>query len=88
MSRLLDPALIHCLFDQAPDQAKVKTWVVETFAFLSSLAAGLKFEELADNAVYNSSGVPRLGLPPYNWWSEGLVCCFTNLNLSSLSSHV
>ncbi|KAF7796900.1 hypothetical protein EIP86_008085 [Pleurotus ostreatoroseus] len=29
-------------------------------------------EELADNAVYNSSGVPRLGLPPYNWWSEGL----------------
>ena len=30
-------------------------------------------EELTNNTVYTASGVPRLGLPPYNWWSEALV---------------
>ncbi|KAJ7902063.1 glycoside hydrolase family 3 protein [Mycena olivaceomarginata] len=27
-------------------------------------------EELIHNSVHESDGVPRLGLPPYNWWSE------------------
>ena len=31
-------------------------------------------EELTNNTVNASPGVPRLGLPAYNWWSEGLVC--------------
>ncbi|KAJ7159166.1 glycoside hydrolase family 3 protein [Mycena crocata] len=26
--------------------------------------------ELIQNSVHESDGVPRLGLPPYNWWSE------------------
>lgn len=30
-------------------------------------------EELANNTVNGASGVPRLGLPAYNWWSEALV---------------
>lgn len=30
-------------------------------------------EELTNNTVNASPGVPRLGLPAYNWWSEGLV---------------
>ncbi|TFY73600.1 hypothetical protein EWM64_g10412 [Hericium alpestre] len=29
-------------------------------------------EELINNTVNDSPGVPRLGLPPYNWWSEAL----------------
>ncbi|TBU52310.1 beta-xylosidase [Dichomitus squalens] len=29
-------------------------------------------EELTNNTVNASPGVPRLGLPAYNWWSEGL----------------
>ncbi|KAH9913342.1 beta-xylosidase [Epithele typhae] len=29
-------------------------------------------DELANNTVNSSPGVPRLGLPPYNWWSEAL----------------
>ena len=34
----------------------------------------LTLEEMANNTVNGSPGVPRLGLPPYNWWSEALVC--------------
>ena len=29
--------------------------------------------ELTNNTVNASPGVPRLGLPAYNWWSEALV---------------
>lgn len=29
--------------------------------------------ELINNTVNLSPGVPRLGLPPYQWWSEALV---------------
>lgn len=29
--------------------------------------------ELVSNTVNGSPGVPRLGLPAYNWWSEALV---------------
>ncbi|OSD03373.1 glycoside hydrolase family 3 protein [Trametes coccinea BRFM310] len=29
-------------------------------------------QELLNNTVNASPGVPRLGLPAYNWWSEGL----------------
>ncbi|KAH9913340.1 beta-xylosidase [Epithele typhae] len=28
--------------------------------------------ELTNNTVNSSPGIPRLGLPPYNWWSEAL----------------
>ena len=30
-------------------------------------------DELINNTVNLSPGVPRLGLPAYQWWSEGLV---------------
>jgi beta-D-xylosidase 4 len=30
-------------------------------------------EELMNNTINTSPGVPRLGLPPYQWWSEALV---------------
>ena len=29
--------------------------------------------ELTNNSVHSSPGVPRLGIPPYNWRSEALV---------------
>lgn len=31
-------------------------------------------QELMSNSVNLSPGVPRLGLPSYQWWSEALVC--------------
>lgn len=42
-------------------------------------------EELTNNTVNASPGVPRLGLPAYNWWSEGLVS--RSAALSMISSH-
>ena len=37
-----------------------------------SLVNAFTFEEKVNNTQYPSPGVPRLGLPPYNWWNEGL----------------
>ncbi|KAH3009321.1 hypothetical protein KXV73_007425 [Aspergillus fumigatus] len=37
-----------------------------------SLVNAMTFEEKVNNTQYNSPGVPRLGLPAYNWWSEAL----------------
>ena len=39
-----------------------------------ALVAEFTLEELVNNTVNMSPGVERLGLPPYNWWSEALVC--------------
>ena len=33
--------------------------------------------ELTNNSVNASPGIPRLGLPAYNWWSEALVSRLT-----------
>lgn len=38
----------------------------------SSLVAAMTLEERINNTQYSSPGVSRLGLPMYNWWSEGL----------------
>ncbi|KAI0028412.1 glycoside hydrolase family 3 protein [Vararia minispora EC-137] len=38
----------------------------------AALVAELTLDELAANSVNLAVGVPRLGLPPYNWWSEAL----------------
>ncbi|KAI0319841.1 beta-xylosidase [Amylostereum chailletii] len=38
----------------------------------SALVANFTTEELVANTVNGSPGVPRLGLPPYQWWSEAL----------------
>lgn len=39
-------------------------------------------QELTNNTVNSSPGVSRLGLPAYNWWSEGLVS--TKLGVNAL----
>ena len=38
----------------------------------NSLVAAMTLEEKINNTQYDSPGVSRLGLPAYNWWSEGL----------------
>ncbi|KAL0064893.1 hypothetical protein AAF712_008146 [Marasmius tenuissimus] len=37
-----------------------------------ALVDELTTPEMIQNSVHQSPGVPRLGLPPYNWWSEAL----------------
>ncbi|TDZ16578.1 putative exo-1,4-beta-xylosidase bxlB [Colletotrichum orbiculare MAFF 240422] len=38
----------------------------------AALVSRLTIWEKLDNLVNEAPGVPRLGLPPYEWWSEGL----------------
>lgn len=39
---------------------------------VAALIDVLTLEEKAQNLVYTASGVDRIGLPSYNWWSEAL----------------
>ena len=32
----------------------------------------MTLEEKATNVIYKAAGVERIGLPPYQWWSEAL----------------
>lgn len=38
----------------------------------ANLLNQLSTEEKISLLVYNSPGIPRLGIPPYNWWNEAL----------------
>lgn len=38
-----------------------------------ALMAEFTVAEMINNTGYDTPGVPRLGLPPYAWWSEALV---------------
>lgn len=37
-----------------------------------ALVAAYSLEEKINATASSSPGVPRLGIPPYEWWSEGL----------------
>ncbi|MCO5578264.1 hypothetical protein L7F22_032103 [Adiantum nelumboides] len=39
---------------------------------VAALVANLTLQEKAAQLVNGAAGVPRLGLPPYQWWSEAL----------------
>jgi len=39
---------------------------------INDLVERLTLEEKADQLRYDSPGIPRLGIPEYNWWSECL----------------
>ncbi|OZJ03557.1 hypothetical protein BZG36_03104 [Bifiguratus adelaidae] len=38
----------------------------------TALVSLMTTEEMINNTVNGSPGIPRLGLPPYQWWSEAL----------------
>ena len=39
---------------------------------VNDLVSRLTLEEKAAQMVHTAPGIPRLGIPAYNWWSEGL----------------
>ena len=39
---------------------------------LNDVVSRLTLEEKAAQMVHTAPGIPRLGIPAYNWWSEGL----------------
>jgi beta-glucosidase len=66
-------ALFFCTsiaFSQSPDLFRNSNEPVEKR--ISDLISRLTIEEKIALTGYNSPGVPRLGIPAYNWWNEGL----------------
>jgi beta-D-xylosidase 4 len=57
------PLTHNAICDTALDPITRATALVELFTV----------PELINNTVNTSPGVPRLGLPAYQWWSEALV---------------
>jgi beta-D-xylosidase 4 len=49
---------------------------LDAFTRAKALVSLFTIEELANNTVTAAPGVPRLGLEPYEWWSEALVSVF------------
>ena len=39
---------------------------------VKDLVDRMTLEEKATNVIYKAAGVERIGLPPYQWWSEAL----------------
>lgn len=37
-----------------------------------ALVSKMTLEEKVNQMVYNAPAIPRLGIPPYNWWNEAL----------------
>lgn len=69
-------ATIDLSFPDCENGPLSKTLVCDTSARPHDRAAALvsmfTFEELVNNTGNTSPGVPRLGLPPYQVWSEAL----------------
>ena len=47
------------------DRAQARTWAHE-------LVSKMTLEEKASQLRYDAPGIPRLGIPAYNWWNEAL----------------
>jgi len=56
----------------APLQPAYLDTVLRLEARVSDLVGRLTLEEKAGQLQYDAPAIPRLGIPAYNWWSEGL----------------
>ena len=43
----------------------------------SAIVSAMTLAEKLNNTGSTSPGVPRLGLPAYQWWQEGILTCST-----------
>ncbi|KAJ3753674.1 glycoside hydrolase family 3 protein [Lentinula raphanica] len=66
----------HSAFPDCTNGPLAKNLVCDTSANFMDRAKALVNEftvaEMINNTGYDTPGVPRLGLPPYPWWSEAL----------------
>src|ERR1700761_7962839 len=73
--KLLALALSACFYStliQAQSVPVYKDMSQPLDARVKDLVSKLTLEEKASLLGYNSKAVPRLGIPAYNWWNEGL----------------
>src|ERR1700760_19515 len=73
--KLLALALSACFYStliQAQSVPVYKDMSQPLDARVKDLVSKLTLEEKISLLGYNSKAVPRLGIPAYNWWNEGL----------------
>jgi beta-glucosidase len=71
---LLTSIILCCssFFSSAQEAALFRNNKVPMNARVNDLLGRLTLEEKVSLLGYNSKAVPRLGIPAYNWWNEGL----------------
>jgi beta-glucosidase len=71
---LLTSIVLCCspIFSSAQEAALFRNNKVPMNARVNDLLGRLTLEEKVSLLGYNSKAVPRLGIPAYNWWNEGL----------------
>ncbi|MCI1186207.1 glycoside hydrolase family 3 C-terminal domain-containing protein [Hymenobacter sp. DH14] len=68
--------MLAFLFSAQPAAAQTKALFLDPTkpinARVNDLISKLTIEEKADQMMYNSKAIERLGIPAYNWWNEAL----------------
>src|ERR1700689_4459378 len=58
--------------DTVPDNAPYKDPKLPTDQRVKDLISRMTLEEKAAQVGHTAPAIPRLGVPEYNWWNEGL----------------
>ena len=69
------PAIASPIFAQQaapPDDAPYKNPKLPTDQRVKDLISRMTLEEKAAQVGHTAPAIPRLGVPEYNWWNEGL----------------
>ncbi|QJD97679.1 glycosyl hydrolase [Mucilaginibacter robiniae] len=72
LSAIIFNALFYCSISQAQNIPVYKDEHQPVDARVKSLLSQLTLTEKANLLGYNSQAIPRLNIPAYNWWNEGL----------------
>src|SRR5450759_963785 len=57
---------------QNPDQFPFRNPALSVDERVNDLVSRMTLQEKADQLVYTSPSIPRLGIPAYTWWNEAL----------------
>ncbi|MFG6488492.1 glycoside hydrolase family 3 C-terminal domain-containing protein [Roseateles sp. BYS78W] len=65
-------SLAACAVSAAPVDASAAAALSQSMQRAQALVAQMTLAEKASQLQHESPAIPRLGIPAYNWWSEGL----------------
>ena len=72
LAGILWAALSSSSFAQSPVKPRYKDPAVALDQRVNDLISRMTLEEKVSQLTNAAAAVPRLGIPAYNWWNEGL----------------